>query len=47
MMLDHLGHRGDAARLRQAVEDDIVAFPGVRRPTDQIGQAIADRLRQA
>jgi len=40
MMLDHLGHREDAARVRHAVEVDIAANPGGSRSTDQIGRAV-------
>lgn len=44
MLLDHLGHRTAAARIEQAVEADLAAHPGQERTTEQIGQAIYQRL---
>ena len=44
MMLNHLGHAGDASRLRLAVEADISATIGSKRTTSQIGQGILDAL---
>jgi 3-isopropylmalate dehydrogenase len=45
LLLDHLGYTVEAARVRTAVEADIVAAGGQRRPTTAIGDAIANRIR--
>ena len=44
MMLDHLGHTGDATAIRTAVERDIARTANVRRTTAEIGRAIAEAL---
>ncbi len=44
MMLDHLGHSDDAARIESAVDADLATRDGATRSTSQIGDAIADRL---
>jgi len=44
MMLDHLGHTADAARIRRAVEADILATIGQTRSTTEIGRAIAEAV---
>ncbi|MDF2708043.1 MAG: 3-isopropylmalate dehydrogenase, partial [Nonomuraea muscovyensis] len=46
MLLDHLGLRAEAARVEQAVADDIVERPagGVGRSTHEIGDDITARV---
>ena len=44
MMLDHLGHKDEAARIREAVETDIVSSGLLHRTTAETGDAIAARL---
>lgn len=45
LLLDHLGLRGEAARVTRAVEDDIAERGATSRPTAQIGDAIVARLQ--
>ena len=47
LLLDHLGLRGEAARLQRAVEEDIAGRSGGQRTTEQIGDAIIARLSAA
>ena len=44
MMLDHLGYRPDASRIREAVESDIAHSWGLTRSTSVIGDAILGAL---
>jgi len=44
MMLDHLGYRPDASRIREAVESDIAHSSGLTRSTSVIGDAILGAL---
>jgi 3-isopropylmalate dehydrogenase len=45
LLLDHLGHREQAARIERAVTEDVAARkPGHALPTSEIGDAIASRL---
>ena len=44
MMLDHLGHAADAARIRAAVESDIACSTGLTRSTTEIGDAVLAAL---
>jgi len=44
LLLDHLGHAAEAARVRAAVEADIVTSGAARRSTSEIGDAILAAL---
>ena len=41
MMLEHLGHRQEAARVEAAVADDLLRRAGARRSTAAVGEALA------
>ncbi|GAA2093122.1 3-isopropylmalate dehydrogenase [Aeromicrobium tamlense] len=44
LLLDHLGHAAEAARITAAVEADIAARDGQPRSTQEVGEAIASRV---
>jgi 3-isopropylmalate dehydrogenase len=44
LLLDHLGHTKAAARIEQAVADDVTANAGRSRPTPEVGDSICSRL---
>jgi 3-isopropylmalate dehydrogenase len=45
LLLDHLGYADSAARVEQAVVDDLAErVPGRRRRTSEVGDAVASRL---
>ncbi|WP_269306335.1 3-isopropylmalate dehydrogenase [Aeromicrobium sp. HA] len=44
LLLDHLGHAAEAARITAAVEADIAARDGQPRSTQEVGEAIAARV---
>jgi 3-isopropylmalate dehydrogenase len=44
LLLDHLGHTKAAARIEQAVADDLTANAGRSRPTPEVGESIRSRL---
>ncbi len=44
LLLDHLGHRAEAAKITEAVEADIAARSGEARSTQEVGEAIAARV---
>ncbi len=46
LLLDHLGHSKAAARVEQAVLDDLTANAGAKRRTSEVGDIIASRLAQ-
>ncbi len=47
LLLDHLGHTKAAARVEQAVSDDVTAHAGRARPTSEVGDSIRSRLERA
>src|SRR5690606_11031996 len=47
LLLDHLGHAAEAARITAAVEADIAARTGQPRSTEEVGEAIAARVAGA
>jgi 3-isopropylmalate dehydrogenase len=44
LLLDHLGHTDAAARVESAVAADLAERGSERRPTKEIGDALANRL---
>jgi 3-isopropylmalate dehydrogenase len=46
LLLDHLGHPKAAARVEQAVHDDITASAGTRRSTSEVGDSVCSRLNR-
>ncbi|MBB5116778.1 3-isopropylmalate dehydrogenase [Streptomyces eurocidicus] len=44
LLLRHLGHEPEAARIEAAVEADLAARDGSPRTTDQVGDALAERV---
>lgn len=44
LLLEHLGHAAEAARITEAVEADIAARAGQPRSTQEVGEAIASRV---
>jgi 3-isopropylmalate dehydrogenase len=46
LLLDHLGHPHEAARVRMAVENDIMRAGTLRRSTTQVGDAIVAALTE-
>jgi len=44
LLLEHLGHPAEAARISEAVEADIAARAGAVRTTQEVGEAIASRV---
>ncbi len=46
LLLDHLGHSKAAARVEQAVLEDLMANAGAKRRTSEVGDIIASRLAQ-
>ncbi len=47
LLLEHLGHAAEAARITEAVEADIAARSGQPRSTQEVGEAIATRVAGA
>ncbi|WP_313406347.1 3-isopropylmalate dehydrogenase [Aeromicrobium sp.] len=47
LLLEHLGHAAEAARITEAVEADIAARAGQPRSTQEVGEAIATRVAGA
>jgi 3-isopropylmalate dehydrogenase len=46
LLLDHLGHTKAAARIEQAVADDLTANAGRSRPTPEVGESIRSRVAE-